>query len=418
MDVFAFVGGVWTLPAAFVTQREGRLESGTCKVDSCSWLVAGFLFMQFSALEARCSVFSPLPGTHYWTSIYEHSRSLAAQVTTIGQCDHSGAYVCPWIGTGRPDKLLLGTGCPDKLLLVTGSPDKLLLGTGRPDKLLLGTGRPDKLLLVCDTAGACHEIASANFCCCMQDFKMASSRVGYEGGASLASALTQGTCLRTLDLHDNPMTFRIGSSLSMLLPGHPNLTTLVLSDVCLQDEGAKALAIALAAPDACPMLEVLELALNEITRESTPSLAKALAAHASTLKRLVLADNELECAGAIHIAVGLKDASHLKKIDLKTNQIGRVGAMEVARCCCHAKPELELVEMDDNLISAEGIDEVRLGAEAQFGFLTKQSDLHLHLKHVLFSNNVAYCGLVRDFPSMSIQSHSHPSCWCVLSPPN
>jgi Ran GTPase-activating protein (RanGAP) involved in mRNA processing and transport len=320
--------------------------------------------MQFSALEARCSVSSPLPGTHYWTSIYEHSRSLAAEVTTTGQCGHSGVYFCPWIVTGRPNKLLP----------------------------------------VCDTAVACHEIASANVCCCMQDFKMASSRIGYEGGASLASALTQGTCLRTLDLHDNPMTFRIGSSLSMLLPSHPNLTTLVLSDVCLQDEGAKALAIALAAPDACPMLEVLELALNEITRESTPSLAKALAAHASTLKRLVLADNELECAGAIHIAVGLKDASHLKKIDLKTNQIGRVGAMEVARCCCHAKPELELVEMDDNLISAEGIDEVWLGAEAQFGLLTKQSGPHLHLKHVLFSNNIAYCGLVRDFASNNVDS--------------
>jgi Ran GTPase-activating protein (RanGAP) involved in mRNA processing and transport len=187
---------------------------------------------------------------------------------------------------------------------------------------------------------------------------MSASRVGPKGGADLATALSVGTALLSLDLTDNPMEPSVGPAFAALLSRHPNLTTLALNDLCLQDGGVTPLATALAAPGACPSLSTLELAQNEITRESTPAIARALAAHERTLRRVNLADNEFECAGAIHVATGLCRAFALEELDLRSNQIGRAGALEVARCCCAGKPVLAALELDGNIVSDEGMAEV------------------------------------------------------------
>ena len=189
---------------------------------------------------------------------------------------------------------------------------------------------------------------------------MAACRVGVAGGTALAAALATGTSLECLDLHDNPMEPSAAPAIASLIGRHQNLTKLILTDLCLQDEGAQILAQALAAGDAANKLQVLDLGQNEITKEATPALARALATRARSLRHVILSDNEMECAGAIHVATGLRDAKCLEVLELKNNQIGRVGALEVTRCCCNGKSGLKRVELDENQISAEGVAEVRV----------------------------------------------------------
>ena len=192
-----------------------------------------------------------------------------------------------------------------------------------------------------------------------QDFKMAASRVGLAGGSAIAAALATSAALRRLDLTDNPMEPAAGPPLAGLLPKHPHLSALILNDLCLQDEGVAPVAAALAS-GACPALQTFELALNEITREATPGLAAALAAHAGTLRRVNLSENEFGCAGAVHVAAGLQHASALAELDVNTNEIGAVGARELARCCTSGdKAELSVVNLDGNAVPEDVVAEVR-----------------------------------------------------------
>lgn len=119
-----------------------------------------------------------------------------------------------------------------------------------------------------------------------------------------------------------------------------------------------ALARALAPVTSCPLLEVLELALNEMTPASTPFVAAALASKPH-LRIVNLSENEIECAGAVHIAYGLCGAAKLERLDMKTNQIGRVGAVALANACAGGKASMELLELDDNQISDTGVGLVR-----------------------------------------------------------
>lgn len=187
---------------------------------------------------------------------------------------------------------------------------------------------------------------------------MVSSRVGSEGGAALCSALARGTSLMSFDISDNPMDAEVAPHISTLLPKHSNLQRLILSDLGLGDDGVKNVCEALAAADACPRLEKIDLALNEISRASTPALAGMLAARKGSLKHVGLAENELECAGAIHVATALCGAPKLEVLDLQTNMIARVGALAVAKACSHGMGALKVVELDDNQISDEGVEEV------------------------------------------------------------
>ena len=124
------------------------------------------------------------------------------------------------------------------------------------------------------------------------------------------------------------------------------------------DEGITLLCGPLAQAESCPELEHLELSWNEISPASSPAVARALAAKLRTLRIVVLNDNELECAGAIHVATGLQGSRALEELNLSTNTIGRVGALAVAKTCAGA-PKLNALSLSDNVISDEGVDEVR-----------------------------------------------------------
>eukprot|EP00879_Flechtneria_rotunda_P025913 GHRR01027571.1.p1 GENE.GHRR01027571.1~~GHRR01027571.1.p1 ORF type:complete len:312 (+),score=129.10 GHRR01027571.1:242-1177(+) len=203
----------------------------------------------------------------------------------------------------------------------------------------------------------------------MADFKMASSRVGPEGGISIAKALLAGApALMWLDLSDNPLTEEVAPALSALLAAQTNLKYLNLNDTSLTDEGVTGVCKALTG--SAPQLEVLELALNEITPTGARSVVMAIA-HKQQLTRLNLRENELEDAGAAVLARGLATLPALKVLELCANQIKRPGALAVARALAGRKEAritgFELLALDENAISQEGIEQLRQVLKDGFG---------------------------------------------------
>lgn len=195
----------------------------------------------------------------------------------------------------------------------------------------------------------------------MEDFKMASSRVGADGGNALAQALASaGTALVSLDVHDNPMTSDIGESLAAVLQQHAGLKRLNLNDTCLGDDGVATVAEAL--QSGAPLLEELEMELNEVTQEGASALAAALKGK-KALRRLNLKENELEDEGALAVAMGIVGLPCLEIVDLCTNQIKRGGALAIAKAVA-AAPALKLLALDDNEISEAGIDALKAVLEA------------------------------------------------------
>lgn len=73
-------------------------------------------------------------------------------------------------------------------------------------------------------------------------------------------------------------------------------------------------------PAAAPLLEALELDLNEVTPDGASALGGALVGK-QHLQRLSLRENELEDAGARHIARSLALCNALVSLDLCANQV-------------------------------------------------------------------------------------------------
>eukprot|EP00878_Enallax_costatus_P020701 GHUV01021891.1.p1 GENE.GHUV01021891.1~~GHUV01021891.1.p1 ORF type:complete len:429 (+),score=176.02 GHUV01021891.1:75-1361(+) len=144
--------------------------------------------------------------------------------------------------------------------------------------------------------------------CPMADFRMASSRVGATGAISLAKALMAGNLVR-LDISDNPLTEEVAPALAACLAAQPHLVHLNLNDTSLTDEGVQEVCKALVG--AAPQLEVLELALNEITPVGARAVVMAVA-NKQQLNKLNLRENELEDAGAAIIAKALPTLPALK----------------------------------------------------------------------------------------------------------
>jgi len=230
-------------------------------------------------------------------------------------------------------------------------------GCAAVDELLQCTRSLKRLHLLNNMSGDEGATRIANVlsrCPAMEDFKMASSRVGGAGGIALAIALAVGgTNLLSLDIHDNPMTSEIAEELGHLLHKHPKIKRLNLNDTCLGDDGVATVAAALA-NGAAPVLEELEMELNEITLAGAEPLAAALA-EKTGLRIINLKENELEDDGALAIARGVTGLTALQILDLCTNQIKRGGACAVAKAVSN-KMALHLLALDDNEISEAGIE--------------------------------------------------------------
>ncbi|KAI0497034.1 hypothetical protein KFK09_023362 [Dendrobium nobile] len=191
----------------------------------------------------------------------------------------------------------------------------------------------------------------------IEDFRCSSTRVGSEGGIALAEALGTCTNLKKLDLRDNIFGVEAGIALSATIEKYGGLTELYLSYLNLEDEGAISIFDALRKSDS--LLEILEIAGNDITAKAALHLTAYLAAK-PTLKKLSLSENDLKDEGAVLIGTVLKDSNpQLKELDFSTNAVKRVGARCLAQAVVTNKPDFVLLNIDGNAISEEGIDEVK-----------------------------------------------------------
>ncbi|XWS54011.1 hypothetical protein CRYUN_Cryun10bG0051200 [Craigia yunnanensis] len=190
----------------------------------------------------------------------------------------------------------------------------------------------------------------------LEDFRCSSTRVGSEGGVALSEALESCTHLKKLDLRDNMFGVEAGVALSKALLKHLDLVEVYLSYLNLEDEGAIALANAL--KESAPSLEVLEMAGNDITVDASPRLAACIAAK-QHLTKLNLAENELKDEGTIQISKALEEGhTLLKEVNISTNFIRRAGARHLAQVVVQ-KPGFTLLNINGNIISDDGIDEVK-----------------------------------------------------------
>lgn len=193
-------------------------------------------------------------------------------------------------------------------------------------------------------------------CTALEDFRCSSTRVGAVGGIALVGALGAGNRLKKLDLRDNMFGKKCGVALSRALSPHLGLTEAYLSYLGFQDKGTIALANSL--KEGAPSLKVLELAGNEITVKAATALAECLGLK-RMLTKLVLSENELKDEGSVLICRALEEGhEHLKELDLSSNSISGVGAKVAAELVVN-KPDFDLLNIDGNCISEEGIDAVK-----------------------------------------------------------
>nr|XP_043612148.1 RAN GTPase-activating protein 2-like [Erigeron canadensis] len=191
----------------------------------------------------------------------------------------------------------------------------------------------------------------------LEDFRCSSTRVGSRGGVALAEALDTCTVLRKLDLRDNIFGPEPGVTLSQALSIHINITELYLSYLNLENEGTISIANALKSSDS--ILEILEMAGNNITYEAANALADCITAKKSSLNKINLSENELRDEGAIVIGKALvAEFGRLSIVDLSTNGIRRDGATALAKAVV-GKSGFRLLNINGNFLSHQGIEDMK-----------------------------------------------------------
>lgn len=131
------------------------------------------------------------------------------------------------------------------------------------------------------------------------------------------------------------------------------MTIINLSYTNLENEGAIALVNAL--ENSAPSLKAIEVAGNNITYEAAPDISACLAAK-KHLKRLNLSNNDLKDEGCFEIAY-IMEPLEVKYVDMSNNNLTREGALSLALVAVK-KEGFEMLNIDGNMISFEGIEEI------------------------------------------------------------
>ena len=118
------------------------------------------------------------------------------------------------------------------------------------------------------------------------------------------------------------------------------------------------------------------MAGNDITSEAASAIAACVAAN-QDLNKLNLSENLLRDEGCIQIEKSVEeDHSKLQYIDLSNNYIRRDGAVALAGVVMK-KEAFKLLNVDGNIISEEGVEEVKEM------FKKKQSCLGVWMRMIL-----------------------------------
>jgi len=105
----------------------------------------------------------------------------------------------------------------------------------------------------------------------------------------------------------------------------------------------------------CPLLEVLELAENDISDTGVAVLATCIRGN---LQVLDLSDNKITCTGAVALADGLSDCQSLRYLDLSINKISDRGAVALAGC-----QSLQELDISNNEITDIGAVALAVGMQ-------------------------------------------------------
>lgn len=186
----------------------------------------------------------------------------------------------------------------------------------------------------------------------LERLTIVSSRVGAEGGIALAEALVAaGAPLRSLDLHDNPLSAAASDALASLLEAaRGSLEAVRLDDVGVEDAGAAALARALAGAE---RLAELRLSLNEAAAEAAEALEETLPTLAA-LETLEIRESELGDDGARAVARGLAALRRLRALDASANELSGAGSLALVRAALKS-PGLASLKLDENEIQLDAM---------------------------------------------------------------
>ncbi|KAJ7528325.1 hypothetical protein O6H91_16G094800 [Diphasiastrum complanatum] len=190
----------------------------------------------------------------------------------------------------------------------------------------------------------------------LEDFQFSSSRVAEEGAIALTEALRSGTSLKKIDLRDNMFGPKGGFELGLTLRQHQGLTEVYLSDLGLEDQGAKSILEAL--KDNVPCLKILDLGGNEITAAAASHIATCIK-EKHQLMKLGLAENELRDRGCKIVSQALIEGHNcLRELDLSVNYLSNLGAIAAGEAITNKK-EFKLLNLNGNHISMAGLDALR-----------------------------------------------------------
>ena len=177
-----------------------------------------------------------------------------------------------------------------------------------------GPLRPRTLRLRKSPAPLCAAMSSAvlrhDALGCLRRLEIGDCWVGDDGAAQLAAAL-----LGRLDAGFGP------AGLEALVLRRNNITA----------AGTRALAAALARPEACPQLKLLDLDMNSVGAAGAEALAAALMTN-TALESLYLGSNGVRADGALALGRALAaPACPLRCLDLNNNRIGMEGVVAIAQ---------------------------------------------------------------------------------------
>jgi Ran GTPase-activating protein 1 len=192
----------------------------------------------------------------------------------------------------------------------------------------------------------------------MEDFQLSTTRCGEKGGTALCAAFKHCSMLQKLDISDNTFNVAGAVELSKSLRSLPRMVELNIGDLNFKDEGVAHLLKALVQP-VCPVLEILDISLNDISDESLKFLPDALAGK-KQFKRLVVKGNyDLGNKGCVIIAKTFTAAGFtsnlLEEIDLQECDVHDRGASFLATSLVPSiqtrHKNFKLLNLDDNRIS-------------------------------------------------------------------
>jgi len=124
-------------------------------------------------------------------------------------------------------------------------------------------------------------------------------------------------------------------------------------------------------------LETLVIGRNRLENEGATDLAKAIAAHSSTLLEVALPQNGIRGAGIVVLSAALERCDQLSVLDLQDNTFTAEGCAAFSKALSHW-PSLRFLNLNDAYLTASG---------SALVFQALQSSPKVALEHLLLQYN-------------------------------